>query len=319
MGYVAVKDMQAGHIFSGAEVYIKSFETKPMQKKKQDFGTGFIEDTTGTLSYKVWESDVVELMKSAKVQGKVLSVDGECAFSTYSNCLELKITKVNGEVVDADMDKYVRTCDIEGNRAEFNALVNKHLSQKYAQALMTVLSQPLNKEGKDNLFSKFKVEQAAHSVHDALKGGLLNHTLKMCRLVITLIENDKRLEAYKDILVTGTILHDIGKVYEYDKGEKTKVGFVTHHVLGVEIVSKVKEQVVALIGEDAYYRVLSIIQGHHGEFGDRPTSIYAYVIHLIDMVDAKTTSIIESIDSKTNLASYGGNDVVKIDGYNLVV
>lgn len=318
MGYVAIKDIKAGMQFSGLEVLVKSFETKPMQKKKQDYGTGYFEDVTGTISFKAWESDVVDVLKAGAVQGKVISIDGECTFSSYSNMLEIKITGVRGEVEGYNPDNYIRSCDIEGNRGKFNKLVNEHLSEPYAKALMVVLGQPLTDEKEGNLFSEFKVEQAAHSVHDALKGGLMNHTLKMCNIANVLIESDERLKPYKDILLISVILHDIGKVYEYDKGEKTNIGFVTHHVLGVEILAKVKDEVVKLIGEESYYRILSVIQGHHGEFGDRPTSIYAYIIHLIDMLDSKTTSIMSKIENKEYI-QYGGNNCVKLDGYNLVI
>lgn len=315
MGYVAITELKAGMTFQGLEVFVKEFETKPMQKKKQDYGTGYFEDKTGNISFKVWENDVVNQLKGNNVQGKVLSINGECAFSSYSNALEIKVTSINGEVTDADMSLYVRTCDIEGNRNKFNDFVNSHLSKSYANALVCILGQTI---GEQRVFDLFKTEQAAHSMHDALQGGLMNHTLKMCRLAEVLIESDERLNDYKDILYISIMLHDVGKVLEYNKGDKTNIGFVTHHVLGVELIHNVKAQVVGLIGEEAYYRILSVVQGHHGEFGDRPTSIYAYIVHLIDMLDAKTTSIMEMIENK-NYSTYGGNVNVKIDGYNLVV
>lgn len=315
MGYVAITELKDGMTFQGLEVFVKEFETKPMQKKKQDYGTGLFEDKTGNISFKVWENDVVNQLKGNNIQNKVLSINGECAFSSYSNALEIKVTGVNGEVTDADMSLYIRTCDIEGNREKFNAFLNSHLSKPFASAVVSVLSQTV---GEQRVFDMFKKEQAAHSMHDALQGGLMNHTLKMCRLAEVLVESDTRLNNYKDILYTGIILHDVGKVLEYSKGEKTNIGFVTHHVLGVELVHNVKAQIIKDIGEEAYYRVLSVIQGHHGEFGDRPTSIYAYIVHLIDMLDAKTTSIMEAIENK-NYSTYGGNVNIKMDGYNLVV
>ena len=319
MGFIRVNEMRNGITITGAEVYIKSFEAKPMQKKKQDYGTGFIEDSTGTMPFKVWEADLVEQLKVNAVQGKVLSIDAECQFSTYSNCLELKITAVNGEIENPNMELYVKSCDVEGNRVAFNNIVNSHMSPQYAQALMIILSQQYTEgEVQEKLFTKFKVEQAAHSVHDALRGGLLNHTLKMCKIMLTLIDNDKRLETYKNDLMLGVILHDIGKTMEYNIGEKTNIGFVTHHVLGVELIAKVKDMIIPLIGEDSYYRLLSVIQGHHGEYGDRPTSIYAYIVHLVDMLDSKTTSIAEMIEHRST-SVYGGNDTLKIDGYNLVI
>jgi len=63
----------------------------------------------------------------------------------------------------------------------------------------------------------FKVAPAAKSVHHAFLGGLLEHVLSLCNLSRMTASHYKYVDA--DLVVTGAILHDIGKIAEltYDR------------------------------------------------------------------------------------------------------
>ena len=59
----------------------------------------------------------------------------------------------------------------------------------------------------------FKKAPAAKKNHQAYLGGLLEHTLKVCALAAKIAEVYP--QADRDLLIAGTILHDISKLEEY--------------------------------------------------------------------------------------------------------
>ena len=59
----------------------------------------------------------------------------------------------------------------------------------------------------------FQRAPAAKGFHHIYLGGLLEHTLSVVRLLEKVAEHYPNLN--KDMLITGGILHDIGKIYEF--------------------------------------------------------------------------------------------------------
>ena len=67
-----------------------------------------------------------------------------------------------------------------------------------------------------------------------------------------------------------------------------------------------------------YYEIVSVLQGHHGEFGDAPVTVLAYIVHLIDMLDSQTTGIFDKIESN-DVVTRANNMTVMVNGKYLVV
>lgn len=137
----------------------------------------------------------------------------------------------------------------------------------------------------------FCTATAAVQYHHAYRGGLLEHTLfmtKICDFLAGLYENLNR-----DLLITGAILHDVGKVKEYKTEIITKVTdegkLLGHITIGYGWVLE-KIQKIDDFPEDLKNRLLHIILSHHGykEFGSpkRPKILEAFVIYHIDHMDA---------------------------------
>ena len=143
-----------------------------------------------------------------------------------------------------------------------------------------------------NLVKLFVQSPAAVYVHHACVGGLLEHTVSVASSCTNCCENYKFLN--KDLLITGALLHDIGKIYEYritGKGiEVTNEGEMKGHiVLGLEIIRK-----YAQMTNLPHYKLLElehIILSHHGEleWGSPvlPKTAEALVVHMLENMDAK--------------------------------
>ena len=70
----------------------------------------------------------------------------------------------------------------------------------------------------EEIAPRLKRAPAAKLMHHAVLGGLLEHIVSLCRLCRLAAENYPEVDT--DLLLTGAILHDIGKVYElgYERG-----------------------------------------------------------------------------------------------------
>lgn len=171
------------------------------------------------------------------------------------------------------------------------------------------------------LAERFKVEFAAKSHHDNCKGGLLAHTYKMVSLMSSVMAQYPALVSKAgvrdgemcDLLYVGALLHDIGKTVEMNFGVYQPVSVVTHSYLGAEFIQKHKEAIISAYNEEWYYYLISIILEHHGEWGERPKTVVAKVVHLADVFDASLTELAQETEA------LDGAGVVRYNGEYLSV
>jgi len=147
------------------------------------------------------------------------------------------------------------------------------------------------------LDGRFQTEGAAIRYHDNIIGGLMHHTTKMLRILSSLLENNPELLASSDLLCFSIVVHDIGKVFEYDNLEVAPYWYSSHRVRGIEFLTKYAERVVENYGEEFYRQVQSVIAGHHGEYGDRPTTVAAAIVHYIDTMESQVTRLIQELQT----------------------
>jgi len=122
----------------------------------------------------------------------------------------------------------------------------------------------------------------------------------------------------KDLVITGAILHDIGKLKEYVATaaiDKTSEGnFIGHIVMGDrwirEKIAVLKEK-GKVFDIDLENKLCHIILSHHGryEFGSprMPKTIEACVVHQADLMDSQVKNFIQNIENgrKTSEDDWG--------------
>jgi 3'-5' exoribonuclease len=148
--------------------------------------------------------------------------------------------------------------------------------------------------------NRLKRAPAAKSMHHAYLGGLLEHVLSMSRLAKTAAPH---YGADLDLLLTGILLHDIGKIYElsYDRSfSYTTEGHLLGHMhIGLKMLD---EKIRAGSPFPARLRTLleHMILSHHGqlEFGSPKAPMFpeALLLHQLDTLDAKMESMRYSLD-----------------------
>jgi 3'-5' exoribonuclease len=148
--------------------------------------------------------------------------------------------------------------------------------------------------------ARFKRAPAAKMMHHAYVGGLLVHCLSMAVLADKLAAHYSGVD--RDLLIAGAILHDVGKVREFDF--TTAIDYsdegrlLSHIVIGLEMVDQ-RLQGIADVPADHANLLKHMIVSHHGapEFGavEPPKTIEAVLLHYIDELDSKINAIREFV------------------------
>ena len=140
---------------------------------------------------------------------------------------------------------------------------------------------------------------AAKGMHHARIGGLLEHSVSCLRIARALAEI---YPVERDLFLFGAIFHDVGKVRElsWDSGGfayTTEGRLLGHVVLGERLVAS---YVSALsdFPEELALRISHLLLAHQGEieYGspERPKTLEALLVHLVDNLDARAAMYLES-------------------------
>lgn len=140
---------------------------------------------------------------------------------------------------------------------------------------------------------------AARKMHQAYLGGLLEHVLALCGLVEGVCKVYPELN--RDVLMSGMIVHDIGKLQELrytDDIGTTRPGQLLGHIIQGSILwAKYSGSLDPATAD----HVAHIIASHHGikEWGAAviPATREAQVAHLLDMIDSRVSIINEALAS----------------------
>ena len=287
-------------------IYVKTVEIK-VAKNGKKYIQGLLADKKELALYKVW-GEYMETFQNAKSVSAILEVEGKV--NVFNDTASLIITHAVPSSAYRLSD-FVDGHDKEKIEQEFYT-INESLLSPNAMDLLNQLLQGKVKE-------RFFLEYAGMTMHDACPSGVANHTLKMLKLARTLIENDTRLAPYTDLIVLGIDLHDIGKIKEMLNGNYRKNSFVTHREFGIELLNANKECICNLFDDDFYYRLVSIIRGHHDEYEEKAKTIYAYIVFLIDMLDSQVTHILDCIEGENTKEESSGDFCILANDHKLYI
>lgn len=308
---VNLKELKAGDSFNGL-IYIQEYSVPAATSKAPLYGKALYAGKS--MPFKIWDKALQLVFSQHDLVGTIVYATGDVG--EYKSKVEMTCLSLDFGHGVTDTSMFFKSADIDSLQAEFMGFIGSNISSQYHPILNLIFGGTVNNQP---VFDAFKKTWAGAYMHDAQVGGLLNHTMKMMRLARTLVGNDPRLEPFKDLLYVGIILHDVGKILEISQGGTyTENSFVTHRTMGMEFIFPHKQAITDAVGEKFYYQILAIQQGHHGEYGDKPTTVGAKIVHLIDMLECHVTAFLDRLENG-ELSEKNGNQVWYTDGTNLVV
>ena len=146
--------------------------------------------------------------------------------------------------------------------------------------------------GDEEIAARYRRAPAAKQIHHAYLGGLLEHVLSLCALARLTAQHYPTVDY--DLLLTGVVLHDIGKIYElnYERGfSYSNEGQLLGHIsIALRMVAD-KIGGIPAFPRELRSLVEHMILSHHGqlEFGSPklPQFPEALLLHYIDDMDSK--------------------------------
>ena len=264
------------------------FCVSQMQKRDKKTGGQYLalnlSDKTGSLEARMWD-DFAEAVATcsegcyAKVQGQISNYKGkwQITLSKMRNAAESEVETADFQAVSqfpaAQMD------------AELRALVDNFNDADLKRLVLAFLDDP-------EIGPAFRVAPAAKMLHHAWIGGLLEHVLTLVK--VCLATAPFYPEINPDLLVTGAILHDIGKVKELSWKTSfayTLEGQMIGHISIAQGLLREKVKELAPFPERLRILVEHMILSHHGkyEFGSPklPMTPEAMLLSALDDLEAK--------------------------------
>lgn len=249
-----------------------------------------LRDCTGTIPAKKWEIEPDD--EKTIAVGNIIAATVEVI--RYRESLQAKV--ITARYVDPseiDLVRFVSAPPIKKEVLieEFNSYRNS-IKQSECKALLEYFI----KKYESTLF----IYPAASSIHHEYSSGLLMHIVSMCKMGEFFANNYKNIN--RDLLITGIMLHDIGKLTELEGPvvfhyslEGKLIGHIS--IMAAEIKEATNK--LGLKGEIPLL-LQHMILSHHGqlEYGSPvlPLTVEALVLNLVDNADSKMTILNKAID-----------------------
>lgn len=277
-----VSELQPNQVITATFlVHIKDVRQK---KTGEPYLSLTLGDRTGEIDAKMWDnvSDVLDGFE----RDDFIKVKG--LLQIYQNRPQLTIHKMV-KVRDAEVDftDYF-PCSRRDPEAMFTEL--KDIIAQIGNPHLRLLLESFTQD--QPLMRMFKAAPAAKNVHHAFLGGLLEHVLSLCALCKMIAPHYHDIDL--DLVLTGAILHDIGKVaeltYERSFGYTAEGQLLGHIVIGLRLIT---EKMSAIPDFPPRLRTLveHLVVSHHGqlEFGSPKTPLFpeAMLLHHLDNLDSK--------------------------------
>ncbi len=221
-------------------------------------------------------------------EGKVVLLEG--TVENFQGQIQLRLARA---ALDETLPIDLFALGTRRSRADLEADFQQLMSKVDHAELSELLQHCFTPEVRERL----RRWPAAMKVHGAVVGGLLEHTVN----VATIAEHLAKLyPCNRNLVLTGALLHDIGKLEELSEqigADYTLKGHrIGHIVLGMQYITEQAQQVPTL-EKEVLTELLHIILAHHGtkEFGSPvcPATIEATLVHLADVTEAKLTGFLD--------------------------
>ena len=250
-------------------------------------------DRSGSLDLKMWDygEDIGPEDNGAavRVRGQVLDYRG----TRQLNVRKLRLAEASDGV---NAETLMPAAPIDAEEA-----------MRYVEGILASLQDADYRKLAETLFSRrkeqFKTVPAAKSIHHGFRNGLLMHTANMLQTAEFL--SDLYAEVVnRDLLLTGTLLHDMAKIREFSfsplgavRDYSVEGRLLGHPFMGAQDVAEAAQELG--VPQEKSVLLQHLLLSHHGEpeFGAAvlPMCAEAELLHLIDLIDSRMEIYAETL------------------------
>ncbi|MEO8028560.1 MAG: HD domain-containing protein, partial [Bryobacteraceae bacterium] len=292
-----VADLQANQV--ATTVLLVTHKDIRQKRTGESYLSLTLADRTGELDSKMWDN-AAEVMETFE-RDDFVRVKG--VLQVFQNRPQFTIHKL--QRVDAS----------EQDLADYLPASKRDPAEMWAelQSRIGSIANPHLKALLDSIFSDqaiasaYRKAPAAKQIHHAWLGGLLEHVLSLAALADLTAAHYPVVD--RDLLLTGVVLHDIGKIYElgYERSFSYTVEgqLLGHIVIGAQLAD---EHIRRLPDFPPKLRLLvqHLILSHHGEmaFGSPKVPLFpeAMLLHHLDNMDSKMEAMRSLVANDKNVA-----------------
>ncbi len=242
-------------------------------------------DRTGMIKAKIWSDNLERIPSKLLQEGTIVKVSG--LVGEFNGNLQMTINGLS-KYEEKDLSDFlpVTKASIDDMWKKMTTRVENMNDQKYKTLLQKLFA--LHEE-------KIRLAPAAKNIHHNYVGGLLEHVTEMMDIAETVMKLYP--EADPDLVFTGIIFHDIGKIYELEiEGfviDYSKVGKMIGHIaLGIRMLDQLDKDILE---EEQRMLLEHIILSHHSilEYGSPvvPKTIEAMIVAKVDDLSSKVRTV----------------------------
>jgi 3'-5' exoribonuclease len=258
-----------------AVVNIKTI-VKAKSKTKKDYIRLTLNDGTNDVLAFIWDTDKINFS-----EGETVKVKGTLGFYNDKPKLDIIDISKSAEVIKITLPS-LSNDQIKDLVERFEALKALVDDNDFNSLLDSIFN--------DAIWDDFIKAPAAKSNHQAYIGGLLEHSVVVAESSYAMYKTSPD-NVNVSLLITGALLHDIGKIKEYSFEtifDRTTVGkLVGHTSLAVIILTKMLPD---NFPSKKFTEVVHLILSHHGkrDWGApvEPLMKEAVLIHHSDMINS---------------------------------
>jgi 3'-5' exoribonuclease len=274
------------------QAYLKQKRLIPYKNKPGAFLALTLADRSGVLEGKVFDN--AEEIAGHLPDGAIVTVTGRA--STYQNALGLILESVEVCANPVDRADFMPAYagDVRELTAELDAAINSITDPDLGPLVRSLLHDP-------EIGDLYRAAPAGKSMHGAYLHGLMEHVVRMVRLAEAVCRCYP--QADRDLLIAGVLLHDLGKIREYQWDlsiDQTTLGRLQGHILIGDRMIYERGRELGMAEERAL-RLSHLILSHHGqsEYGavTAPQTLEAVLLHYLDNLEAKATHCLEMLAS----------------------
>ena len=250
-------------------------------------------DRTGTIEGVIWED--IERWEAVCVPKEIVGVHGAVSF--YREKPQLRITGIEKLSAEPGDLEYLLPAS-RRPRELMERELEAHIASVKERGLRNLLRRCLGKDAP--MGRAFREHPAATKNHHAYLHGLLEHTLSVTGACQHLAAHyqDQGIRVDRDLLITGALLHDIGKIEELEgppAPQYTTPGrLLGHIVIGIQRVGEAAALVEDL-SQERLLLVQHLIASHQGkpewDSPRVPQIIEGFILHYADDLDARINQV----------------------------